>query len=195
MRHRRRGRNLGQGPQSSTGSAAQSGQRLAPDRARRRAGRQQAQGHRPHHHHAPKGQGSPPAGRAVRDARPPQPCRTPKRPSAFATDGDAQSAEHGRRGARANAGKQWNQAIAPVVAARRRALVLLGDKQAVRHALREDCPAIYRSPRRLHPRPAAGQAAAGRCRHAGDFWSSSAFATGWPSVPGAKLEEGAAKGE
>jgi large subunit ribosomal protein L17 len=36
--------------------------------------------------------------------------------------------------------KKWNQAMAPVVVARRRALVLLGDKQAVRLLLAEVAP-------------------------------------------------------
>ena len=64
--------------------------------------------------------------------------------------------------------RQWNQAVAPVVAARRRALTLLGSKQAVQILFERDRPAFRGSPRRLHPRLATGQAATRRCRHASD---------------------------
>jgi large subunit ribosomal protein L17 len=49
----------------------------------------------------------------------------------FATSAERNSAEW-RAWRTSDRWKQWNQAIAPVVAARRRALVLLGDKAAVR---------------------------------------------------------------
>ena len=78
--------------------------------------------------------------------------------------------------------QQWNQAIAPVVAARRRALRLLGDKQAVRILFDDVAPRFADRPRRLHPRAAAGQArwatpAPGRSS------SSSAFAIAFVSGP------------
>ena len=47
-------------------------------------------------------------------------------------------------------------------------LRLLGDKQAVRILFAEVAPAVRRSARRIHAHSAAGQAAAGRRRHAGD---------------------------
>jgi large subunit ribosomal protein L17 len=49
----------------------------------------------------------------------------------FATSAARNSAEW-RTWRKSDRYKQWNQAMSPVVAARRRALVLLGDKQAVR---------------------------------------------------------------
>src|ERR1700680_4698462 len=44
----------------------------------------------------------------------------------------ARNSEAGKTGRKSNKYKQWTQAIAPVVAARRRAVRLLGDKTAVR---------------------------------------------------------------
>jgi large subunit ribosomal protein L17 len=49
----------------------------------------------------------------------------------FASDSERNTAEW-RAWRSSDRWKQWNKAIAPVVAARRRALVLLGDKEAVR---------------------------------------------------------------
>ena len=63
---------------------------------------------------------------------------------------------------------EWNQAMAPVVAARRRAAAPAGRQAGRAHPLQRHCPPLRRSSRRLHPRAAPGQAAAGRRRHPGD---------------------------
>ena len=55
------------------------------------------------------------------------------------TDADG-TARNGGHGGAASVGGEWNQAIAPVVAARRRALQLLGNKQAVRILFSELAP-------------------------------------------------------
>ena len=69
------------------------------------------------------------------------------------------TASSGGHGERAIGWQEWNQAIAPVVAARRRTMRLLGDKQAVRILFEEIAPRFV-DRRRLHPRAAAAQAAA-----------------------------------
>ena len=58
----------------------------------------------------------------------------------------AQQPRPGRPGARATAIQQWNKAIAPVVVARRRALALLGDKQAVRILFADVAPRFVDRP-------------------------------------------------
>ena len=64
-------------------------------------------------------------------ASPATPCPTRRPPTIWSPTPSA-TATSGGRGAHSDQWQEWNQAIAPVVAARRRALRLLGDKQAVR---------------------------------------------------------------
>ena len=45
---------------------------------------------------------------------------------------------------------KWNQAISPVVAARRRVVQLIGDKQGGARAVRQDCSTVQGSARRIH---------------------------------------------
>ena len=70
----------------------------------------------------------------------PQRPRWPKRRPANSAPRPSAAATPGRRGARASSWSKWNQAIAPSVAARRRCLQLLGDKQAVRVLFAEVAP-------------------------------------------------------
>ena len=63
---------------------------------------------------------------------------------------------------------EWNQAIAPVVAARRRVLQLLHDKQAVRVLFEELAPRFADRNGGYTADPQAGQAPLGRCRRPSD---------------------------
>ena len=182
MRHRRRGRKLGRNPNHqrallrNLASALFLTERDAEDednsRPRSRAG------------------SSPRCRRPRRSARwssaaspsPAAPCPT-RKPADELEPNAERNSEHGGPGGSSERWQEWNQTIAPVVAARRRALRLLGDKQAVRILFDEHCPPLRRSRRRLHPRAAAGQAPPGRRRHAGRSSSSSARTTASAARP------------
>ena len=106
--------------QPSAGPAAEPGQRAVPHRARRRGRRQRAQGQGPDHHHdrrRPRKSGRWSSGASRSPA-----ARWPHQEAAdeLGTDAERNSdAVEGVAQERA-AGSEWNQAIAPVVAARRR---------------------------------------------------------------------------
>ena len=105
-----------------------------------------------------------PLRRALHHDRPPQPGRQRCGPG-IQPPMPRRNTEAWKAWRKSDQWTQWNQAIAPAVAARRRVFALLGDKQAVRMLFDEIAPRFVRSPRRLHAHPAAGQASPGRCRH------------------------------
>ena len=138
MRHRRRGRKLGRKPNHqrallrSLATALFLTERDAEDETtspRSRAG------------------SSPPSRRPKRCGRwwsgaspsPAAPCRTWRRPTIWSPNADRHS-EQWRAWRHSDRWQEWSRAIAPVVAARRRALRLLGDKQAVRILFEDIAP-------------------------------------------------------
>ena len=167
MRHRRRGRKLGRNPNHQRALLRNLASALILTERDAEGDENKPQGQGPDHHHAPEGQGSPPAGRALHHHRLPRPAAPGGRRRIWSPTPSA-TASSGGPGGSSERWQEWNQAIAPVVAARRRVLRLLGDKQAVRILFERHRPALRRPPRRLHPRAPPGQAPAGRRRHPGD---------------------------
>ena len=79
----------------------------------------------------------------------------------YATDADRGSSEW-KSWRESDRWNKWNQAMAPAIAARRRCIKLLGDKQAVSVLFEEIAPRFEDRPGGYTPRTAARQAAFGR---------------------------------